>query len=121
MDARHLNLGSRLDASAGNPRYQVLTSQAMDSSAQQVYLRTQKPRHSSVFGANNFHNGGFTCKATLLATIGKLGRVFETSSYKSLAEIEPDEPPRDDDVRAWVQGQVGSDMEASLVSLHWKK
>jgi len=93
----------------------------MDSSAQQVYLRTQKPRHSSVFGANNFHNGGFTCKATLLATIGKLGRVFETSSYKSLAEIEPDEPPRDDDVRAWVQGQVGSDMEASLVSLHWKK
>ncbi|PMD30282.1 HET-domain-containing protein [Hyaloscypha variabilis F] len=65
-----------------NPRYRVLTSQASASWYGKTIYGGDESRPNSSFGAHNFQAGCFTSKAFYMASITKLGRVFDTTSYE---------------------------------------
>jgi hypothetical protein len=67
-----------------NPRYRVLTSQASAYwyGKHSYTFGSFDKRKPNSFGAHNFQADCFTTKAFYMASITKLGRVLDTTSYK---------------------------------------
>jgi hypothetical protein len=99
----------------GNPRYRVLTWQAhkeyyggSDSIADDE--RTKFSSQSS-FGSHKSQRRKFTSKAICLASIKRLGRVLDTSSYEAPTVPLPEWKPHHLQAQAWLQHQSGLNLE----------